>query len=52
MIVCVHIALKWLGYDENRKCNFIGDLRQVGPISAATHQEIEYHILSELGWEL
>lgn len=52
MIVCVHIALKWLGYDEDKSCNFIKDLREVGPITMDTHQNIEYHILGELGWEL
>lgn len=52
MTVCLHIALKWLGYDEDKKCNFIEDLRQVGDISTETHQQIEYDILGELCWEL
>lgn len=52
MIVCIHIALKWLGYDEVLKCNFIKDLREVGPITKETHQSIEVMILSELRWDL
>lgn len=52
MIVCVHIALKWLGYDEENKCNFIQDLREIGPITMETHQEIEFLILGELAWDL
>lgn len=52
MIVCIHIALKWLGYDEVLKCNFIKDLREVGPITMEMHQSIEVMILSELCWDL
>ena len=52
MIVCIHIALKWLGYDEVLKCNFIKDLREVGPITMETHQSLEVMILSELHWDL
>ncbi|CAM9103997.1 unnamed protein product [Ectocarpus sp. 12 AP-2014] len=52
MILCVHIALKWLGYDEVLKCNFIQDLREVASITMDTHQRIEYLVLSELGWDL
>lgn len=51
MIVCVHISLKWLGYDEVRKCN-IKDLREIAPITMDTHQQIEFLILGELGWDL
>jgi len=52
MIVCIHVALKWLGYDEVLKCNFIKDLREVGPITMETHQRIEFMILRELHWDL
>lgn len=52
MIACIHVALKWLGYDEVLKCNFIKDLRQIGPITMDTHQGIEFMVLSELGWDL
>jgi len=52
MIVCIHIALKWLGYDEVLKCNFVKDLRDIAPVTVETHQEIEMLVLSELGWDL
>lgn len=52
MIACIHVALKWLGYDEMLKCNFIKDLREIGPITMDMHQSIEFMILSELGWDL
>ncbi|CAM9092365.1 unnamed protein product [Ectocarpus sp. 12 AP-2014] len=52
MIACIHIALKWLGYDEILKCNFIKDLREVEPLTKEAHQEIEFLILGELGWDL
>lgn len=52
MIVCIHIALKWLGYDEVLKCNFVQDLRDVAPITLDTHQEIEFLVLGELRWDL
>lgn len=52
MVVCIHIALKWLGYDEMLKCNFVKDLREIAPTTKEVHQEMEFLILSELGWDL
>lgn len=52
MIVCIHIALKWLGYDEVLKCNFVQDLREVAAVTMDNHQKIEFLVLSELGWDL
>lgn len=52
MIACIHVALKWLGYDEVLKRNFIKDLREIGPVTMDTHQGIEFMIVSELGWDL
>lgn len=52
MIACIHVALKWLGYDEVLKCNFIKDLREAAHVTVETHQDIEYLVLSELGWDL
>ncbi|CBN80382.1 EsV-1-79 [Ectocarpus siliculosus] len=52
MIVCIHIALKWLGYDEVLSCNFVQDLREVAAVTMDVHQEIEFLVLSELGWLL
>lgn len=52
MIICIHVALKWLGYDETLKCDFVNDLRGVGAITMEAHQTAEFLVLSELGWEL
>lgn len=52
MIVCIHLALKWLGYDEVLKCNFVQDLREVAAVTMVVHQEIEFLVLIELGWFL
>lgn len=52
MIVCIHVALKWLGYDEILKCDFVKDLREIAPVTMDVHQEIEFMVLSELGWDL
>jgi len=52
MITCLHISLKWLGYDEEYKCNFIADFRQVSNITKDEHKELEMHILKELDWTL
>ena len=52
MIVCIHLALKWLGYDEVLKCNFVQDLQEVAAVTMDVHQEIEFLVLSELGWFL
>lgn len=52
MIVCIHVALKWLGYDEVLRCNFVQDLREVAAVTMDAHQEIEFLVLSELGWNL
>lgn len=52
MILCIHTALKWLGYDEVYKCNFIQDLREVAGISSQEHAELEIDVLRSLSWEL
>lgn len=52
MILCIHIALKWLGYDEVYKCNFIEDIREVYRINPQEHSELEMDVLRELSWEL
>jgi len=51
MVLCIHIAMKWQGYTEMHKCNFIGDLREIDPsISICSHQEMEYHVITNLDW--
>jgi len=52
MILCLHIALKWLGYDEVYKCNFIEDIREVYNVNPQEHSELEMEVLRELSWEL
>ena len=52
MVVCIHTALKWLGYDEVYKCNFIGDLREIQCITHQDHVDLEFEILRGLSWDL
>lgn len=52
MIACFHVALKWLGYDEVLKCDFLRDFREVSPVDKRLHQKIEFLVLSELDWDL
>jgi hypothetical protein len=52
MILCIHIALKWLGYDEVYKCNFINDLREIGSVTPNDHAELEMEVLRCLSWDL
>lgn len=54
MIICIHLALKWLAYEEenDKKCNFLQDLKQVAHIKPEDHQTMELEILKALNWEL
>lgn len=53
MIICIHVAMKWQGYDEIYKCDYLRDLRMVDPrLASIVHQDMEYHVLTSLGWEL
>lgn len=53
MILCIHVSMKWQGYTEIYKCDFLNDLREVdSSISSMIHQDMEYHILTNLNWEL
>ncbi len=54
MILCIHLALKWLAYEEenDKKCNFLADLKQVAPLRPEEHQSMELEILKNLSWEL
>lgn len=52
MILCIHLALKWLG-DEYNRCRFMGDLKQVYPsIDSEKHQGMEMDLLWALNWEM
>lgn len=52
MVACIQTALKWLGYDEVYKCNFINDLRDIQCITHEDHVDLEFEILRGLSWEL
>ena len=51
MVLCIQIALKWLGYDEDHKCEFFKDLVELNPsIQPYEHRRMEYHLLVALNW--
>ena len=53
MVLCIHIALKWLGYDEQHKCDFFADLVGVHKgIKAEQHRRMEIDLLKALSWEM
>lgn len=53
MIICIHIALKWHGYDEVFECDFFKDLKEICPfLRCSEHQDMEIEVLRELQWEL
>lgn len=52
MLACIHLSLKWLGYDEIYKCNFIQDFKQISNISKDEHMDIEFHVFKELNYTL
>jgi len=53
MIICIHISLKFDGYDEMFLCNFIKDLKEIRPdIDSNSHFNMELEILKHLNWDL
>lgn len=53
MVLCVHLALKWLGYDEVFKCSFFTDLVQIySSMTVGKHQRMEMDLLEALDWEM
>ena len=53
MILCIHISLKFDGYDELFSCNFLRDLREIYPmLDPSSHSNMEFEILSHLQWDL
>lgn len=53
MVICIHVAMKWQGYDEMYAVDYLKDLRTIDPGLAVTvHQDMEYEVLNNLGWEL
>lgn len=53
MVICIHIAMKWLGYDEDHKCDFLKDLVDVyQEVKPRSHRRMEIEILEALNWEL
>jgi len=53
MILCVHLALKYLGYEEVFRCNFYADLGEVCPsITVNRHQAMEWELFRTLNFDL
>ena len=53
MVLCIHLSLKWWGYDEMFKCCFINDLREISSsITVLEHQSKEFQLLEVLGFRL
>lgn len=52
MVLCIHLSLKWLGYDEEYKCDFLKDLAQIESIEPKIHQRMEIELLKALNWEM
>ena len=53
MVICIHVAMKWLGYDEDHKCDFRKDLLDVyGEVKPEAHRRMEIEILEALNWEM
>ena len=53
MVLCIHVSLKFGGYCEMYKCNFIKDLNDYYKhITPSKHQSMEMDILRSLNWEL
>lgn len=55
MILCIHLALKWLGYDEEKKCNFFSDLVEEDKseyLRPEIHQRMEIDLLRALNWDM
>jgi len=53
MVICIHLSMKWQGYDEMFKCTFIKDLREIDiEISPVSQQDMEFQVLKNLNWNL
>lgn len=53
MILCIHLTLKHLGYEEIHKCNFMFDLLEVYPsITSEKHREMEWELFRHLNFDL
>lgn len=53
MVICIHISMKWYGYDEMFKCNFLRDLKEIYKhLRVETHQDMEIQVLNALCWDL
>ena len=53
MKLCIHLSLKWNGYDEIHKCDFLKDLKCTYPkLTPVEHCTMEFDLLNSLGWEL
>lgn len=52
MVSCIHLALKYLGYDEIARCNFFADIKQINTqYTFKKHQQVELTLLRALEWK-
>lgn len=53
LVLCIHLTLKHLGYEEVHKCNFLADLKETYPsIKPSTHREMEWELFRYLNFDL
>lgn len=53
MILCIHLSLKHMGYEEIHKCNFLADLKEVyACIKPVTHQQMEWELFRYLNFDM
>ena len=53
MILCIHLSLKHLGYEEIHKCNFLADLKEVYAwMKPEKHQEMEWELFRYLNFDM
>lgn len=53
LVLCIHLTLKHLGYEELYKCNFFADLRELYPrMKPREHREMEWELFRYLNFDL
>ena len=53
MVLCVHLALKHLGYDELHACDFLADLREIYPsLKPEQHRAMEWELFRYLNFDM
>lgn len=53
LVLCIHLTLKHLGYEELHRCNFLADLKELYPsINPREHREMEWEVFRFLNFDL